>query len=87
MIFPEINEMQIRAIFEAALQLKKAGKRPLPLIEVPLVGKLEEYLRIKDIVLRVAKETGAEGVVEYQIGTMIESVEIPVHLSYLTCWI
>ncbi len=72
LVYPEINEMQVRAIFEAALALRKAGKRPLPEIEVPLVGKLEEFLRIKQLVHRVAKETGAEGKVSYKIGTMVE---------------
>lgn len=71
-VYPEINEMQIRGIFQASLQLLQEGKVPFPQIEVPLVGKMEEFMAIKSIVKRVAKETGAEGRVKYEIGTMIE---------------
>ncbi len=71
-VFPEINEMQIRAIFEAALEVKEAGKKPIPEIEVPLIGKLEEFTKIKALVGKMAKETGAEGKVHYRVGTMIE---------------
>lgn len=71
-VYPEINEMQIRAIFEASLELLDEGKVPLPQIEVPLVGKMEEFLAIKAIVQRIAKETRAEGKVKYEIGTMVE---------------
>lgn len=72
MVNPEINEMQVRAIFEASLQLVKEGKQPLPAIEIPLVGNFKEYKPLKDMVLRVAAETGAQGVVHYEVGTMIE---------------
>lgn len=71
-VYPEINEMQIRAIFEASLQLTKQGKTPLPQIEIPLVGNLKEFMPLKQLILKIAKETGAEGVVKYEIGTMIE---------------
>lgn len=69
---PEINAMQVKAIFSASLNLIKQGYKPLPRIEIPLVGNLKEFKPLKDMVLRVAKETGAEGVVDYEIGTMIE---------------
>ncbi len=71
-VYPEINEMQVKAIFEATLEVQAAGKKPLPEIEVPLVGKREEFLKIKALAKKVAVETGAEGKVDYRIGTMIE---------------
>ncbi|RLI96203.1 MAG: pyruvate, phosphate dikinase, partial [Candidatus Aenigmatarchaeota archaeon] len=71
-VYPEINEMQVRAIFEAAMEVKESGKDPKPEIEIPLVGNVKELLPLKEMIKRVAKETGAEGKVEYKIGTMIE---------------
>lgn len=71
-VYPEINAMQIQAIFEASIQLKKEGKDPRPMIEVPLAGNVKEFLPIKKLILQIAKETGAEGVVPYKVGTMIE---------------
>jgi pyruvate,orthophosphate dikinase len=71
-VYPEINEMQVTAIFQAAVELKKEGSDPRPHIEVPLAGNVKEFLPIKEIILKVAKETGAEGFVPYHIGTMIE---------------
>ena len=72
MKYPEINEMQVKAIFLAALEAKKGGFNPMPLIEVPLVGDVKEFLRGKEIVEKMAKETGVKGIIEYEIGTMIE---------------
>lgn len=69
---PEINAMQVKAIFTASLSLLKDGFTPLPRIEVPLVGNVKEFCLIKDMILRVARETGAEGKVDYEVGTMIE---------------
>jgi pyruvate,orthophosphate dikinase len=46
-VYPEINRMQAQAIFEAAVTLAKKGKHPRPHIEIPLVGKLEEFLPLK----------------------------------------
>jgi len=71
-VYPEINAMQVRAIFEAALALIKEGKKPWPQIEIPLVGHVGELKIIKNMILQIAKDTGAEGVVRYEIGTMIE---------------
>mmetsp|Transcript_2905 Transcript_2905/g.4251 ORF Transcript_2905/g.4251 Transcript_2905/m.4251 type:complete len:887 (-) Transcript_2905:197-2857(-) len=71
-VYPEISAMQIRAIFQAAVALSRAGKNPYPHIEIPLVGNLKEYLPLKKLVLKIAKETGAEGLVKYKVGTMIE---------------
>ena len=71
-VYPEINAMQARAIFEAALECKEKGIKAIPQIEVPLIGKVEEFKKIKEIVEKVAEETGAKGKVDYSIGTMIE---------------
>jgi pyruvate,orthophosphate dikinase len=72
--FPEITEMQARAIFEAACELAKQGKRTIPEIMIPLVGHVNEFTRQKEIVLRVAEETMAkhEIRVDFLVGTMIE---------------
>jgi pyruvate,orthophosphate dikinase len=72
-VYPEINEMQIRGIFEASLALLKEGKDPRPEIEIPLVGHIKEFMHLKALVKQVAKATGAEGKVHYKIGTMIET--------------
>jgi len=72
-VYPEINAMQVRAIFEAAVELAKKGKHPRPHIEIPLIGKLEEFMPLKRMILELAKETGADKYkVHYEIGTMIE---------------
>ncbi|MFB3120775.1 MAG: pyruvate, phosphate dikinase [Candidatus Binatia bacterium] len=72
--FPEITEMQARAIFQAACELRKEGENPFPEVMIPLVGSREEFLAQREIVQRVARETmQAYGVkVRYLIGTMIE---------------
>jgi len=71
-VFPEINAMQIQAIFEASLELVKEGKNPLPRIEIPLVGNIKEFMPLKKVCLDLAKSTGAEGKIQYEVGTMIE---------------
>ncbi|MFH1591940.1 MAG: pyruvate, phosphate dikinase [Candidatus Woesearchaeota archaeon] len=70
-IYPEVNEMQIKAIFEAAKEVKVDGVTPIPYIEVPLIGNVKEFKLIKDIILRVASELDLEGI-NYKIGAMIE---------------
>jgi pyruvate,orthophosphate dikinase len=72
--YPEITEMQTRAIIEAAIQLKKEGLKVVPEIMIPLVGHVKELQDQKAIVDRVAAETMKEqGVkIEYLVGTMIE---------------
>jgi pyruvate, orthophosphate dikinase len=72
--YPEITEMQARAIIEAACQLKKEGIEVVPEIMIPLVGLVKELRDQKSIVDRVAAETmKAQGVtVKYLVGTMIE---------------
>ena len=72
--FPEITEMQARAIIEAAVSVKLKGGDPHPEIMIPLVGTIEETRNQAAIVRRVAeevfKEKGAK--VDYMVGTMIE---------------
>jgi len=73
--YPEITEMQARAIIEAACQLKKEGAKVGDAeIMIPLVGDVKELRDQKTIVDRVAAETmKAQGVkVKYMVGTMIE---------------
>jgi pyruvate,orthophosphate dikinase len=73
-IYPEITEMQCRAIFEAACNVQKAGIKVQPEIMIPLVGFLPELKAQAKIVHDTAKKVFAEkGVtVEYLLGTMIE---------------
>ena len=72
--YPEINEMQVRAIFEACCDLKKEGYKVQPWVMIPLIGHVNELKVAKEILTRVAKDVMAEkGVeVEYKFGTMIE---------------
>jgi pyruvate,orthophosphate dikinase len=73
-MYPEITEMQARAIFEAACDCKKKGIEAKPEVMIPLVGDVKELELQKEIVDRVAGEVFAKkGVkVEYLVGTMIE---------------
>jgi len=72
--YPEITEMQARAIIEAALNLKAKGVNAKPEIMVPLVGTLAELKNQADIIRATAETVFAErnDRIEYQIGTMIE---------------
>jgi pyruvate,orthophosphate dikinase len=73
-VYPEITEMQVRAIIEAALQVKKRGNTVVPEIMIPLTATVKEMKNQADIVRRVAQEVFAEkkDTVEYLVGTMIE---------------
>ncbi len=72
--YPEITEMQARAIMEAACQLTKEGIKVYPEIMIPLVGTKNELTNQKAVVVKVAEEVQKEmGVtVDYMVGTMIE---------------
>ncbi len=72
--FPEITEMQVRAIIEAAVAVKVKGGDPHPEIMIPLVGSIEEMRNQATIVRRVAAEVFKEknATVDYMVGTMIE---------------
>jgi pyruvate,orthophosphate dikinase len=71
---PEINEMQVRAIFEAACELKKEGYNPKPEVMIPLVGHVNELKVVREQLEAIAKKVMEEqGVtVDYKFGTMIE---------------
>ncbi len=72
--YPEITEMQARAIFEAAVAVAKDGVKVFPEVMIPLTTGLKEMANQAEIVHRVAKEVFAEKErsVEYLVGTMIE---------------
>jgi len=74
--YPEITEMQARAIFEAVVQVAKKGKTVIPEVMIPLIGGVEELKHQKEIVVRVAEEVlgkaGLLGKQKYLVGTMIE---------------
>ncbi|MBV9764048.1 MAG: pyruvate, phosphate dikinase [Acidobacteriaceae bacterium] len=73
--YPEVTEMQARAIFEAAVQVKKKGINVIPEVMIPLVGNVKELENQKALVVRVAEEVlGEAGMkdLKYYVGTMIE---------------
>lgn len=73
-VYPEIGDMQVRAIIEAAIEVKEKGKSVLPEIMIPLVGTVEELSLLKKRTIAVAEEVMAKAgtKVEYLVGTMIE---------------
>ena len=73
-VYPEILNMQVRAIIEAAIQAKKEGYAVEPEIMIPLVGIYKEFVYCKEHALKVINEVFDEqGIkVDYKIGTMIE---------------
>jgi pyruvate,orthophosphate dikinase len=73
-LYPEITEMQARAIFEAACKVKKSGTDVKPEIMIPLVGDVAELKLQKEVVDRAAKEVLAKAkmTIDYKVGTMIE---------------
>ncbi len=73
--YPEIAEMQSRAIFEAATEVaRRGGKAPIPEVMVPLVASRNELDRVKQVIDAVARQVASEtGVtIAYSVGTMIE---------------
>ncbi len=73
-VYPEISEMQARAVFEAAAEVQKKGKKVRPEIMIPLVGFPRELKLQLEIVHRVAAEVAKEKKTKfnYLVGTMIE---------------
>ena len=73
-IYPEILEMQVRAIIEAAILVKKEGKKVRPEIMIPLVGIWKEFHFCKEradkVINQIFEEQGLK--IDYKIGTMIE---------------
>ena len=84
--YPEITEMQVRAIFEATAELIKAGKKALPEIMVPVTVIWHELRNQKEIVDRVYKEvcekTGMKKI-PYLYGTMIETPRAALRAEYM----
>jgi pyruvate,orthophosphate dikinase len=72
--FPEVYQMQIRAVFEAAVELVKEGFHPVPEVMIPLVSHINELKATRKDVEQVATEviTRAGVKLKYMIGTMIE---------------
>jgi pyruvate,orthophosphate dikinase len=72
--YPEIAEMQTRAIIEAAIKVNQNGMTIVPEIMIPLVGEVKELKYVKDVVVKIAdaviKEAGVT--MNYKVGTMIE---------------
>ncbi|MGB9841088.1 putative PEP-binding protein, partial [Thermovenabulum sp.] len=73
-LYPEIYDMQIRAIFNAACRLAKKGIKVLPEVEIPLVSNVNELKklteRVHEIAKRIMEEEGIK--IEYKVGTMLE---------------
>ena len=71
LVYPEIYEMQVRAIFRAAAAVReRTGVAPLVEIMHPLVALAEELRRLRELTVRAAEDEGGE--VDYLVGTMIE---------------
>src|SRR5213079_3739085 len=73
--YPEITEMQARAIFEAAVQVAKKGVKVIPEVMIPLIGGVKELENQKAIVVKVAEEVLEKAGMKdlhYMVGTMIE---------------
>jgi len=74
LIFPEISEMQVRAIFSATVACHKKGLKVVPEVMIPLVGTVKEFTVLRDLTVQVANDVMASSGVkfEYLVGTMIE---------------
>ena len=73
--YPEVTEMQVRAIFEAVVLVAKKGVKVIPEVMIPLVGNVKELENQKAITVKVAEEVlGQAGMkdLKYYVGTMIE---------------
>ncbi len=72
--YPEITEMQARAIIEASCELAKEGIKVIPEIMIPLVGNVNELANQKEVVVEVAEEVMRkyDVKIKYMVGTMIE---------------
>ena len=74
-LYPEITEMQVRAIFEAVVQVAKKGKKVIPEVMIPLIGGVKELENQAAIVRQVAEEVLEKAGMKdlkYMVGTMIE---------------
>ncbi len=91
--YPEIYEVQVRAIFEAACRLKKKKVKVKPEVMIPLVGHINEYIPLEEMTRKVAREVMKKhGIrVQYLVGTMIElpraaltAAEIAAHAEFFS---
>ncbi len=83
--YPEITEMQTRAILGAAVQLKKEGFNPEPEIMVPLIGIVNEFDMQEEVIRSTAKKIFEEAGVEvaFKVGTMIEIPRAALTAGYI----
>ena len=83
--YPEITEMQTRAILGAAIQLKKEGFDPHPEIMVPLIGIVNEFDLQEKVIRDTAKELFAQEGIEipFKVGTMIEIARAALTADYI----
>lgn len=74
-VYPEIYEMQARAIFQAAAQLNREGVKALPKVMIPLISEPNEMAIMRDLVVRVAEAVKSETGVDfwYQVGACLET--------------
>ncbi len=73
-VWPEINEMQVKAIFQAACELKLEGIEVIPEVMIPLIGMISELEHVKEQLVNVAREiiNSYNVKLDYKFGTMIE---------------
>ena len=74
-LYPEITEMQVRAIFQAVVQVAKQGVHVIPEVMIPLTGSVAELAHQREITVKVAEEVlGKAGLKDqkYMVGTMVE---------------
>ncbi|BAB60148.1 pyruvate orthophosphate dikinase [Thermoplasma volcanium GSS1] len=72
LVYPEIYDMQVRAIMEAAVRVQKEGRRIMPEIMIPLVGHHNELKILMERLEKTAKSVKDSDQVDYKFGTMIE---------------
>jgi pyruvate,orthophosphate dikinase len=74
MVYPEISEMQVQAIFQAACKLTKSGKKVHPEVMIPVLGHVNEMKVMRELVAKTAKETMEKAGIKvpYHVGVMIE---------------
>jgi pyruvate,orthophosphate dikinase len=72
--YPEIYEMQVKAIIEAAIELINEGEKVIPEIMIPLIGHVNELTFVKERIVKIAEAVMSQSgnKIEYSIGTMIE---------------
>ncbi len=71
-LYPEIYEMQVKAIMRAAAAIARDGEAPHPEIMIPLVDYEQELEIMRELVVRIGEEEGLEAGEDYTVGTMIE---------------